>query len=146
MKLRVSEPWMPADEYGRSLSGMTCNFLVQTVAAALVFQLEVLRATCVYSDPDFGVVRGYGSEWMFHADHTYEGHALGQALRPGVQRGVGIELRVHGCDPDAAERAARRLGFKVLVPSITKGHGLREVYLVDADGYLWVPDIPSVGI
>jgi hypothetical protein len=23
-----------------------------------------------------------------------------------------------------------------------KGHGLREVYIVDPDGYIWVPDRP----
>jgi hypothetical protein len=51
-------------------------------------------------------------------------------------------LRLHGCDPDAAEAAARRLGFAVLAKVQDKPHGLREVYLVDADGYLWVPDVP----
>ena len=47
-------------------------------------------------------------------------------------------MRLHGCDPDAAEAAARRLGFKVLVETTDKPHGLREAYLVDADGYVWV--------
>ena len=35
----------------------------------------------------------------------------------------------------------RRLGFKVLVGTTDKPHGLREAYLVDADGYVWVPDV-----
>jgi len=48
---------------------------------------------------------------------------------------------LHGCDPDEAEAAARRLGFKVLVETTDKPHGLREAYLVDADGYVWVPDV-----
>ena len=39
-----------------------------------------------------------------------------------------------------AEAAALRLGFKVLVATTDKPHGLREAYLVDADGYVWVPD------
>jgi hypothetical protein len=51
-------------------------------------------------------------------------------------------LRLHGRDPDAAEAAARRLGFAVLAKTQDKPHGLRDVYLVDADGYLWVPDVP----
>ena len=25
-----------------------------------------------------------------------------------------------------------------------KPHGLREAYLVDVDGYVWVPDVPNV--
>src|SRR3990172_2216459 len=50
-------------------------------------------------------------------------------------------LRPHGRDPDEAEAAARRLGFPVLAGATDKPHGLREAFLLDADGYLWVPDI-----
>jgi hypothetical protein len=56
---------------------------------------------------------------------------------------VGAELRLHGRDPDAAEAAAKRLGYTVLASATDKPHGLREVFLIDSDGYLWVPDIPS---
>ena len=94
-----------------------------------------------YSDPDIAVLRGYGAEWMLHADHTYQGHAMESVLAGAGQRGAGAELRLHGCDPDEAEAAARRLGFKVLVATTDKPHGLREAYLVDADGYVWVPDV-----
>ena len=62
-------------------------------------------------------------------------------LKGADQRGAGSELRLHGRDPDQAEAAARRLGFKVLVSATDKPHGLREAYLVDADGYVWVPDV-----
>lgn len=55
---------------------------------------------------------------------------------------AGAELRLHGCDPDRAEAAARRLGFAVLAPAADKPHGLREVVLRDPDGYIWVPDRP----
>jgi hypothetical protein len=34
------------------------------------------------------------------------------------------------------------LGYEVIAPASEKGHGLREVYLRDGDGYLWVPDVP----
>jgi hypothetical protein len=50
---------------------------------------------------------------------------------------------LHGRHPDEAEAMARQLGFTVLAGAIDKPHGLREVYLVDADGYLWVADIPA---
>ena len=48
----------------------------------------------------------------------------------------------YGVDPDRAEAAARRLGFTVLAPAADKPHGLREAFILDLDGYLWVPDLP----
>ena len=62
MKLRTSEPWMPAPEYGRSLSGLTVNLLVRDIETALAFQREVLGAEIVYSDPDFAVLRSRDAE------------------------------------------------------------------------------------
>jgi len=141
MKLRVGEPWMPAKEYGRSLQGLTVNLLVSDLDAALAFQRDVLGATVVYSDPDFAVCSVAGAEWMLHADHTYDHHPMGATASPDGLRGGGIEIRLHGCDPDAAEAAARRLGLRVLSPATDKGHGLREAYLRDPDGYVWVPDV-----
>ncbi len=132
---------MPTPDYARSLKALTINLLVRNMEKALHFQRQVLRAEVVYCDLDFAVVRGHGAEWMLHADHTYQGHAMEGVLANSVQRGAGAELRLHGCDPDAAEASARRLGFKVLVAPTDKPHGLRETYLVDADGYVWVPDV-----
>ncbi len=143
MKLRTGEPWMSAREYGRSLKALTLNLLVPDIERALHFQREVLRIKVVYSDPDFAVVQGYGAEWMFHADHTYEGHAMEGVITGLTQRGAGTELRLHGCDPDASEAAARRLAYKVLAAATDKRYGLREAHLIDADGYVWVPDVPT---
>ncbi len=143
MKLRTGDPWMPAPDYGRSLQGLGVNLLVREIAQSLLFHQDVLEAEVVYSDPDFAVLRRGDIEWMLHADHTYQSHPLHDQLTPGLSRGVGAELRLHGRDPDAAEAAARRLGFTVLAETQDKPHGLREVYLLDTDGYLWVPDVPS---
>ncbi len=142
MKLRKGEPWMSSREYGQSLHGLTLNILVRDIEAALEFQREVLGARIVYSDPDFAVCSGYGAEWMLHADHTFENHPMGETVSGRGNRGAGAEFRLHGCDPDQAEAAAHRLGYDVLSPSTDKGHGLREAYLCDRDGYIWVPDIP----
>ena len=79
---------------------------------------------------------------MLHADHAYLGHPLGASLTTDQARGVGAELRLHGRDPDEAESAHRRLGLEVLVKATDKPHGLREAYLLDPDGYLWVVDVP----
>jgi len=52
------------------------------------------------------------------------------------------EIRLHGCDPDQAEARPRKRGDTVLAGTVDKPHGLREVYLVDPDGYLWMPNVP----
>jgi catechol 2,3-dioxygenase-like lactoylglutathione lyase family enzyme len=133
---------MPAPAYGHSLRGLTLNLLVRHIAAALPFHREVLGATVVYSDADFAVLRYDEVEWMLHADHTYLEHPLHASLGADEPRGVGAELRLHGRDPDLAEAAARRLGCTILATATDKPHGLREVYIVDPDGYVWVPDVP----
>ena len=143
MKLRIGDPWMTARDYGHSLTGLTLNLLVRDTEKALLFHREVLGGSVVYSDPDFAVVRACGSEWMLHTDHTYQGHPMSGALTGDIPRGVGVELRLHGCDPDKAAAQAQRLGFTVLAPPADKPHGLREAFIVDADGYVWVPDVHS---
>jgi uncharacterized glyoxalase superfamily protein PhnB len=142
MKLRTGDPWMPATQYSRALQGLTLNLLVRDVARSLPFHREVLEAQVIYSDPDFAVLRRGEVEWMLHADHTYLDHPLHASLSDDGPRGVGAELRLHGRNPDEAETAARRLGATVLAGSQNKPHGLREAYLVDPDGYLWVVDVP----
>jgi catechol 2,3-dioxygenase-like lactoylglutathione lyase family enzyme len=142
MKLRTGDPWMSGKEYGQSLHGLTLNILVADLETALAFQRDVLGVDIIYSDPDFAVCSGYGSEWMLHADHAFDKHPMGSRVNLAQLRGAGIELRLHGCNPDKAEAAARRFDFEVLSPSTDKGHGLREVHICDNDGYVWVPDSP----
>ena len=81
---------------------------------------------------------------MGHADQTYldTGNPRAGVVGRLTERAGGVELRVHHCDPDAAEASARRAGLEVLAPSQDKPHGLREVYLRDGDGYIWVADVP----
>ena len=142
-KLRTGDPWMPAPDYGRSLTGLGINLLVREIEAALPFHREVLDAEVVYSDPDIAVLRRNGVEWMLHAHHTYDAHPWYPIITSDAWRGVGVEMRLHGRDPDAAESAARRLGFEIIQPATDKPHGLREAYVADHDGYVWVPDVPT---
>lgn len=144
-KKRTGDPWMPAPHYAKKLKGLTVNLLVNDIAQALPFHRQVLGATLVYSDPDIAVLRHEDAEWMLHADHTYDQHPLHGAIVEAGSRGLGAELRLHGRDPDTAEREARRLGFEVMEPATDKAHGLREAFLRDADGYVWVPDVPTMG-
>jgi catechol 2,3-dioxygenase-like lactoylglutathione lyase family enzyme len=141
-KLRRGEPFMAADAYGRSLSGMGVNLLVRDIARAVAFQREVLGCTAVYADPDFAVMRHGGGEWMLHADHTFADHPLLALTGDGALRGVGVELRLYAADPDACEARARARGHTVLAPCRDKPHGLRECVLIDPDGYAWVPSRP----
>lgn len=141
MKKTQHPPWMSGAQYSATLSGLGLNLLVRDIAATTAFARTVLGAEVVYADEDFAVFRLPGAEWMVHADHTYLAHPLAGSLSSGAERGVGAELRLYGIDPDAAEAAARANGHTVLVAAKDKGHGLREVYLLDPDGYLWVPGV-----
>ena len=134
---------MPAPEYGHSLTGLTINLLVRDVETALSFEQQVLGVNVVYNDPDIAVLRFGDAEWMVHADHTYQDHPLHGSLGKDIIRGIGAELRLHGCDPDVAEAAARDNGYTVLEGASDRPHGLREAYIIDPDGYIWVPDVPS---
>ena len=142
MKLATQSAWMPASEYGRKLRGLGINLIVRDVSKALRFQSEVLAADILYSDPDFAAMRAFDSEWMVHADHTYDRHPINGILSECPERGIGIEIRLYGRDPDEAESVAQALGFEVLASASDKPHGLRETYIFDQDGYLWVPGVP----
>ena len=103
MKKRPADqqPWMSADDYGRSLRpGLGVNLLVKDVAGSVRFAETVLGATATYADADFAVLRAAGSEWMLHADHTYLDNALTGVIQGTDTRGAGIELRLYGIDPD----------------------------------------------
>ncbi len=141
MKKRTSDPWKPAPAYSKDLSGLTVNLLVRDVSRAALFAREVLGATVVYEDPDFAAVEGYGSRWCLHADHTYNDHPLSGSLAETTVRGIGAEMRLMGCNPDAAEARTQSGGYTVLAGSLDKAHGMREAYLIDPDGYCWVPSV-----
>lgn len=145
MKRRTGEPWKSAPDYADELSeapcGLSINLLVADVARAVDFQSKVLGARVVYADADFAALEGFGAKWCIHADHTYDQHPLHGFVSGREGRGAGLEIRLRGCDPDAAEGRARALGYDVLAGAMDKPHGLREAYLLDADGYCWVPDV-----
>lgn len=135
----MPENWMSADAFGRSLTGLGVNLLVPKIAPLLAFTEKVLQLETIYRDDDFAVIRHGEHSWMFHADHTYRSHPLLALTGDGALRGVGLELRLYGLDPDLAEARARDLGYTVIAESKDKPHGLRECYLADPVGYIWVP-------
>lgn len=141
---RHDDPCALVDELAGSIgTGVWLNLLVSDVAAAIAFQTRVLGAEAVYRNDSFAIMRHGASFWMVHADGTYGEHPMVGRLGPGPARGTGCEIRLQGCDPDAAERRARDEGAAVMAPATDKPHGLREAYLLDPDGYVWVPCVPK---
>ncbi|MEM7197941.1 MAG: glyoxalase [Pseudomonadota bacterium] len=137
---------MSPDVFGRSLSGFGVNLLVRNIAKACHFAHEVFGATIVHHDENFAyVVRGdahdrYG--WQYHVDQTYHAHPLFGIVTTAQGRGIGVELRLYDCDPDRAVSQAQIHDYIILAKALDKPHGLREAYILDADGYCWVPSTP----
>jgi catechol 2,3-dioxygenase-like lactoylglutathione lyase family enzyme len=144
-KKRVGEPWLPAPVYGRALPPLTVDLLVTDVARSVAFYRDVLGVEVVYSDPDFAALRAQGVDFMLHADHAYESHPWYARLAAGEPRGLGAEMRLFGVDPDALEERARAHGAALLAPATDKGHGWREVWVQDPDGYVWAAGSPPGG-
>jgi len=139
---RTGTPWMSADDYGKSLTGLGVNLLVTSVDESVRFASKVLGAEIVYADIDFAVMSASGTQWMLHADHTYDDHPMAGVVADVPARGCGLEIRLHHCDPDKACAKAREHGFIVLADAMDKPHGVREAFIVAPDGYIWVPDSP----
>ena len=59
MKLRKTDPWKPASDYSRELSGLTVNLLVNNISKASEFITNVIDANIVYEDIDFAAI-----EWF----------------------------------------------------------------------------------
>jgi hypothetical protein len=137
---RTKTPWMRAEDFGRSLPrGVGLNLLVTEITPAEQFLRLVLGARTIHADEDFAAIELLGSILMLHADHSYLDHEM-SGVTAGVEvRGAGIEIRLYGADPDAAEALAREHRHIVLSASLDKPHGLRECHIVGPDGYVFVP-------
>ena len=128
-------------DYGKSLRGLGFNLIVKDLARSVQFATQVLEATVFFVTPNFAAMKLNGQDFMFHADETYRNNELKGILAGNEARGIGVELRVYGCDPDLAEERARNGGWTVLAGSLDKPHGLREAMILDDEGYLWIPSV-----
>ena len=72
---------------------------------------------------------------------SYKDNALSGIVQGAETRGIGVELRIYGSDPDVAEARARAGGWTVLAGSLDKPHGLRECMIIDDEGYVWIPSV-----
>lgn len=136
-KLRQGDPWMPGFRYSALMPPLTINLLVTSVEASVHFYQAIFNAEVHYFDIDFGAMRVGPVEVMLHADHTHDNHPWHPHLKAGKQRGLGLQLRVLGIDPDETERLAKENDAHLVHGATNKGHGWRETLVRDPDGYEW---------
>ncbi len=131
-----------AEAFGASLKGIGINILVRDVLATCTFLETVFDLKCHRKSADFAIVT-YGNDvFQLHSDGTYHSNPLLGLLPETPPRGAGLEIRLYETDPDVAANRAVEHGSMVLQAPTNKPHGLREAYILCADGYAWVPSRP----
>lgn len=128
--------------FGRSLKGIGLNLLVRDVRATSAFLETVFDLSSHQLTEDFAIVTYGDAVFQIHADGTYHSNPLLGLLPENPPRGAGVEIRLYDTDPDLSATRADAAGGTILQPPTNKPHGLRESYILCADGYAWVPSRP----
>ncbi|WP_375568149.1 VOC family protein [Seohaeicola saemankumensis] len=131
-----------AADFGRSLSGLGLNLLVRDVPREARFLVDVFGMQAHRLSQDFAIISYHGQLLQLHADVTYHANPLLSLLPESGPRGAGAELRLFQSDPDQAAARVDAAGGMILQPPTDKPHGLREAYIMDPDGYVWVASRP----
>lgn len=132
-----------ADSFGRSLRGLGLNLLVRDVRGCCAFLTYVFDMRAHQVSDDFAIVR-YGDDiFQLHSDGTYHSNPLLGLVPENPPRGGGVEIRLYDSNPDLSAERAMAAGATILQEPTDKPHGLREAYLLDQDGYVWVPSTPK---
>lgn len=130
------------EEFGASLRGIGLNILVRDVEATAATLVAVFDMGAHRLSEDFAIMT-YGDQlFQLHSDTTYARNPLLNVLPENPPRGGGIEIRLYDSDPDTATERAEAAGLTILQAPRDKPHGLREAYILDGDGYAWVPSRP----
>jgi catechol 2,3-dioxygenase-like lactoylglutathione lyase family enzyme len=132
-----------AAEFGTALSGLGLNLICRDVRANAAFLEQVFAMTVHRRSADFAIVTYADQVFQLHSDGTYHSNPYLGLLPENPPRGAGIELHLYETDPDTAVTRAAALGYTVLQQPADKPHGLREAYILDPDGYAWVPSRPA---
>ncbi len=135
---------VPAAEFGAALNGVTLNLLTRDVRGEAAFLAGVLGLAVHRISDDYAIVLHDGIVMQLHSDRTFAAHPLYGLLPEAGPRGAGIEIRLHGIDPDAAcAKASKFTNDLVLAaPQNKSGHGLREAVILSPSGYAFVPSVP----
>ena len=135
---------VPAAQFGAALQGITLNLLTRDVRGEAAFLAGVLGCAIYRASDDYAIVLHGKIVMQLHADRTFAAHALYGLLPKAGPRGAGIEIRLHGVDPDTA--CAQAGGFAdaivLAAPQDKSGHGLREAVILSPSGYAFVPSLP----
>ena len=132
-----------AEQVGHALEGFGINLLVKNVSNTVEFLQKVFAFESLSVSRDYALLKHDQRLYQLHADHTYSNNPLPSLLPEFGARGAGVELRLFQVDPDLAEKRAREGEYTVLMETADKPHGLRECFLLDPDGYCWVPSIKT---
>ena len=127
--------------FGRALTGITINLLVRDVRGEAAFLAAVLGCSVPRLSDDYAIVLHETTPMQLHSDASFAAHALHALLPEAGPRGAGMEIRLHGVDPDAACAAAALWPDAVVLaaPRNKTGHGLREAVILSPSGYAFVP-------
>lgn len=132
-----------AEDFGAGLRGLGLNILVRDVRRTAGFLETVFDMTAHRLSADFAIMV-YGAQvFQLHSDGTYAGHPLQAMLPESPPRGLGLEIRLYDSDPDEVASRTEPAGGMVLAAPADKPHGLREVFILDPDGYCWVASRPK---
>lgn len=132
---------VPAEDFGRSLTGVGVNLLSPDVRALAGFLADVFSLGVHRLSGDFAIMRHDQTLFQLHADATYGAHPLLGLVPETPPRGAGMQLYLFGVDPDAATARAEALGHMVLEQPADKPHGLREATILSPEGYAFSPAI-----
>jgi hypothetical protein len=135
---------VPAAEFGAALNGVTLNLLTRDVRSEAAFLAGVFGCAIHRLSDDYAIVLHDGIVTQLHSDRTFAAHPLYGLLPEAGPRGAGIEIRLHGVDPDMACAKASKFTDAVVLaaPQDKSGHGLREAVILSPSGYAFVPSVP----
>ena len=135
---------VPAAEFGAALQGITLNLLTRDVRGEAAFLAAVFGCAIHRLSDEYAIVLHDGVVMQLHSDRTFAAHPLYGLLPEAGPRGAGLEIRLHGVNPDTACAKAR--GFEqalvLAAPQDKAGHGLREAVILSPSGYAFVPSLP----
>lgn len=134
---------VPAEVFGRCLTGIGVNLLTRDVRALAGFLHDVFGLPAYQLTEDFAIIRHGQMLMQLHADGTYHSHPLLGFVPESPPRGGGLQLFLFGIDPDGAAARAEAAGHMVLEPPADKPHGLREATILSPEGYAFSPAIPK---
>ena len=134
---------VPAEDFGRALTGIGVNLLSPDVRALAAFLKDVFGLPAYQLTDDFAIIRHGQMLMQLHSDGTYHSHPLLGVVPESPPRGGGLQLFLFGINPDEAAETAAAAGHMVLEPPADKPHGLREGTILSPEGYAFSPAIPK---